>query len=69
MAVGTRRGAWEALRPRARGWKAIGAWFVLVGVLGTIGLGVGDRLHRSNILVPGSKAAKRNSTSDAQLPN
>src|SRR4051794_30512588 len=57
MKVGVRRGAWEALRSRPRGWKAIAAWFVLVGVLGTIGLGVGDRLHRSNILVPGSKAA------------
>ncbi|MEA2468286.1 MAG: putative drug exporter of the superfamily, partial [Thermoleophilaceae bacterium] len=32
----------------------LGAWFSTIGVLALIGFGVGDRLHRANLTVPGS---------------
>jgi putative drug exporter of the RND superfamily len=35
----------------------LGAWFSLIGVLGLIGFGVGNRLHRANLTVPGSPSA------------
>src|SRR5947209_14513704 len=34
-----------------------GVWWAMVGVLALIGLGVGNRLHRTSLTIPGTGAA------------
>ena len=68
----------RARRGRRAAWRRIGAlprsdkirllaWLALVGVLGVVGLGVGDRLQRTEPNVAGTKAAEANALAESRF--
>src|SRR4051812_11752126 len=44
-------------RPVARPKRVLAAWAVVVGLLALLGAGVEQRLHRQDLIVPGTRSA------------
>ncbi len=54
---------WAIANPR----RALAVWGAIAGILAVIGIGVGNRLHRTNILIPDTKAGKAESLQSSRF--
>lgn len=54
---------WAIANPR----RALAVWGAIAGILALIGMGVGNRLHRTNILIPDTKAGKAESLQSSRF--